>query len=82
MMGAFFISALTNSKRLLYHGYMMEQAQVTTKCPKGCEAVSAKAGKRADGLQRYRCGSCGKTFSECKEQENIFGTKQGKNILG
>jgi IS1 family transposase len=27
-------------------------------------------------LQRYRCGSCGKTFSESKPQESIFGTKQ------
>jgi transposase-like protein len=58
---------------------MMQQAQATTKCPKGCEAVSAKAGKRADGLQRYRCTSCGTTFSDSKEQEGIFGTKQAVN---
>ena len=45
-------------------------------CPKGCNSICAKAGKRSDGLQRYRCGSCGKTFSDHKEQENVFGTKQ------
>ena len=41
-----------------------------------CETPCAKAGKRSDGLQRYRCTRCGKTFSERKEQENLFGTKQ------
>jgi IS1 family transposase/transposase-like protein len=56
---------------------MMNEALVNTMvCPKGCDSVIARAGKRADGLQRYRCGSCGKTFSESKPQENIFGTKQ------
>jgi transposase-like protein len=54
---------------------MMQQAQTTTNCTK-CGAVAAKAGKRPDGLQRYRCTSCGKTFSDHKEQENLFGTKQ------
>jgi transposase-like protein/IS1 family transposase len=63
---------------------MMQQAQPTTICPK-CEAPAAKAGKRPDGIQRYRCTSCGKTFSDHKEQENLFGTKQsvddGKALL-
>ena len=41
-----------------------------------CTVACAKAGKRSDGLQRFRCGKCGKTFSEHKEQESLFGTKQ------
>jgi IS1 family transposase/transposase-like protein len=50
-----------------------------------CQKPCAKAGKRADGLQRYRCGSCGKTYSDHQEQGNVFGTKQavddGKALL-
>ena len=57
---------------------MVEQAQEeiqAVKCPK-CGAVCPKAGKRPDGVQRYRCSLCGKTFSEHKQQENVFATKQ------
>jgi transposase-like protein len=70
---------LVNSKRLLYDVHMEQQALVETAkmtCPKGCDSICAKAGKRADGLQRYRCGNCGKTFSDHKEQDSVFGTKQ------
>ena len=41
-----------------------------------CRVLAAKAGKRSDGSQRFRCGQCGKTFSAQKEQNNLFGTKQ------
>lgn len=41
-----------------------------------CNIPCSKAGKRADGLQRYRCGNCGKTYSDHKEHDNLFGTKQ------
>src|SRR6185312_12178133 len=54
---------------------MIEQAQTTKTCTE-CKAVCAKAGKRPDGQQRYRCTRCGKTSSDQKEQENIFWTKQ------
>ncbi len=57
---------------------MIDQAQTTKTCSE-CGAVCAKAGKRKDGLQRYRCSSCGKTSSNQKEQENLFGTKQAVN---
>ena len=30
-------------------------------------------------MQRYRCGKCGKTFSDPKPQSNLFGTKQAVN---
>jgi transposase-like protein/IS1 family transposase len=57
---------------------MIDQAQTTKTCNE-CGAVCAKAGKRSDGAQRYRCNECGKTSSDQKEQENVFGTKQAVN---
>src|SRR6476619_7503729 len=66
-----------NSNRLQYAVYMEQQALAgNIMWPKGCDSIIAKAGKRSDGLQRYRCGKCGKTFSESKVQDSIFGTKQ------
>jgi hypothetical protein len=41
-----------------------------------CRIGCSKAGKRIDGLQRYRCGQCGKTYSERKEFDNLFNQKQ------
>jgi transposase-like protein/IS1 family transposase len=32
-----------------------------------CVVECKKAGKRSDGLQRYRCAQCGKTFSDRKQ---------------
>src|SRR5437773_5275484 len=32
-----------------------------------CLIDCAKAGKRPDGMQRYRCNQCGKTFSDRKQ---------------
>src|SRR5471032_340054 len=40
-----------------------------------CRIEAAKAGKRPDGMQRYRCGTCGKTFSQPKDF-GVFGHKQ------
>jgi transposase-like protein/IS1 family transposase len=40
-----------------------------------CRIEAAKAGKRPDGMQRYRCGTCGKTFSQAKDF-GVFGHKQ------
>jgi transposase-like protein/IS1 family transposase len=57
---------------------MIDQAQTTKTCSE-CGAACSKAGKRSDGAQRYRCTECGKTSSDQKEQENIFGTKQAVN---
>ena len=34
------------------------------------------AGKRSDGMQRYRCGQCGKTFSDHVEHDTLLGQKQ------
>ncbi len=41
-----------------------------------CRIDCSKAGKRGDGLQRYRCGKCSKTYSEHKEFSNLCGHKQ------
>ncbi|MEO8129038.1 MAG: hypothetical protein ABJF23_11170 [Bryobacteraceae bacterium] len=57
---------------------MMSQTENAINCT-DCNAVCAKAGKRADGLQRYRCSRCGKTYSDHKKQANIFGNKQAVN---
>ncbi len=54
----------------------MEATQATARICDACNAPCAKAGKRADGLQRYRCASCGKTYSDAKEQDNLFASKQ------
>jgi transposase-like protein/IS1 family transposase len=40
-----------------------------------CLVECKKAGKRADGLQRYRCAQCGKTVSD-RKQFGIIGHKQ------
>jgi len=40
-----------------------------------CRIECAKAGKRPDGLQRYRCAQCGKTFSDRKDF-GVIGHKQ------
>ena len=40
-----------------------------------CRIECKKSGKRPDGLQRYRCSQCGKTFSDHK-QFGVFGHKQ------
>jgi len=40
-----------------------------------CVVECKKAGKRSDGLQRYRCAQCGKTFSD-RKQFGAIGHKQ------
>src|SRR5258708_37932889 len=40
-----------------------------------CVVECKKAGKRADGQQRYRCGQWGKTFSD-REAFGVIGHKQ------
>jgi hypothetical protein len=41
-----------------------------------CSVACSKAGRRPDGMQRYRCGVCGKTFSDRVEHGNLLGQKQ------
>jgi transposase-like protein len=66
---------LPNRKRLLYTVFM-EATQKTTQICETCLRPCAKAGKRADGLQRYRCAGCGKTYSDANVQDNLFASKQ------
>jgi transposase-like protein len=40
-----------------------------------CRIEARRNGKRRDGLQRYRCPQCGKTYSDGK-QFGVFGHKQ------
>lgn len=55
--------------------FVVEQTEATKTCEK-CQVSCVKAGKRSDGRQRYRCNRCGATYSDRKEQDNLFGTKQ------
>src|SRR5437879_523219 len=41
------------------------------KCP-CCNIGCRKFGKHRNGLQRFRCGQCGKTYTQ--EHERLFGT--------
>src|SRR5277367_4765121 len=70
-------TSIVISNRLLYYMCMVTQAKSSTNvfCNK-CGYPCAKSGKRPDGMQRFRCMSCGKTYSERKEQANVFQTKQ------
>jgi len=60
---------------LLYYKHIVIEMEITITCPT-CSGPCAKAGKRPDGIQRFRCASCGKTFSAKKEQDNLFATKK------
>jgi transposase-like protein/IS1 family transposase len=54
---------LTNSKRLLYFTFTMN-------CPQ-CNIRCRRFGKHRNGLQRFRCATCGKTYTE--EHARLFG---------
>ena len=55
---------LYNSKRLLYNRVMRETQRVAKmNCPK-CETRCKRFGKHRNGLQRYRCNHCRKTYTE------------------
>jgi transposase-like protein/IS1 family transposase len=63
------ISALTNSKRLQYHSYMMNTTQsvasmMCRECGIGCQ----RFGKHRNGLRRFRCSQCKKTYTESHER--------------
>jgi transposase-like protein len=40
-----------------------------------CRIDANRNGKRPDGLQRYRCPQCGKTYSD-KKEFGVIGHKQ------
>lgn len=48
---------------MLYDVFMEQQAVANMICPK-CQSESKRFGKHRNGLQRYRCLSCRKTFTE------------------
>src|SRR5579864_1096683 len=54
---------LTNSKRLLY--------SIPMKCT-NCQIECRRFGKHRNGLQRFRCSECGRTYTE--EHKRLFGT--------
>ena len=56
---------LTNSKRLLYNEVMVKtEAKATVMdCPT-CQEPGKRFGRHRNGLQRYRCNHCRKTYTE------------------
>lgn len=61
--------SLEYSKRLLYAVFMRQQALANSDmtCPT-CKSSAKRFGKHRNGLQRYRCLSCRKTFTEAHER--------------
>lgn len=45
----------------------MPEAKKTMNCP-DCEIRCASFGKHRNGLRRFRCGKCGKTYTEAHEK--------------
>jgi len=65
----FFIFPLTNSNRLLYYVGMMQEANrdatmTCTDCQIGCK----RFGKHRNGLLRFRCRQCRRTFTQPHEK--------------
>ena len=59
------ISALTNSERLLYSLIMMSETQtVQTMTCTDCQVDCQRFGKHRNGLRRFRCPNCKKTYTE------------------
>src|SRR5271155_2231612 len=61
--------SLTNSKRLLYYGIMLSDTQSVQMmncrhCGTGCQ----RFGKHRNGLRRFRCPNCMKTYTESHER--------------
>jgi len=64
---------LNNSKRFLYNEYMktMPETKPKMNCP-DCEVRCASFGKHRNGLRRFRCAQCGRTYTE--PHENLLGS--------
>ena len=58
-------TALTNSERLLYSLHMMSagQSELTMSC-EACDLKCQRFGKHRNGLRRFRCPGCKRTYTE------------------
>jgi transposase-like protein/IS1 family transposase len=63
------ISTLENTKRFVYTEGMKTEAKAKyiMNCP-DCDTRCASFGKHRNGLRRFRCGDCGKTYTEPHEK--------------
>jgi transposase-like protein/IS1 family transposase len=63
------LSALTNSERLLYSVFMMNATKeaVSMSC-QTCNIECQRFGKHRNGLRRFRCAKCRKTYTESHER--------------
>ena len=59
---------LANSKRLLYTAFMMSQTKANSMTCSACQIECRRFGKHRNGLQRFRCAECGKTYTEEHEK--------------
>jgi transposase-like protein/IS1 family transposase len=77
---------LDNSKRLLQYAAMVKAQTATEKaaCP-ACQSPSKRFGKHRNGLQRFRCLSCRKTFTEDHKApfriEDLLKEQRGQMVL-
>lgn len=63
---------IDNSKRLLYTAFMRSQTKAATMICPDCDLACRRFGKHRNGLQRFRCPECGKTYTE--EHEKPLGS--------
>src|SRR5436305_1441304 len=58
-------NAIENSMTLLYYKNMMSlgKASASIICP-ACDIECRRFGKHRNGLRRFRCADCGKTYTE------------------
>lgn len=73
---------LDNSKRLLYTAFMKSQTEAASMICSACEVECRRFGKHRNGLQRFRCPECGRTYTE--EHEKPLGSMtvpMGKAVL-
>jgi transposase-like protein len=76
-------STFENTKRFMYTEIMKTEAKakVTMNCP-DCDNRCASFGKHRNGLRRFRCGDCGKTYTEAHAKPSGEMTvPMGKAIL-
>jgi IS1 family transposase/transposase-like protein len=55
---------LENSNRLLYYGFMIQQAEMASMHCTTCKIECRSFGRHRNGLRRFRCGSCKRTYTE------------------
>jgi transposase-like protein/IS1 family transposase len=61
-------NCVDNNERLLYSLTMMSETQTANMACEGCKVDCQKLGKHRNGLRRFRCPQCRKTYTESHER--------------